>query len=203
MRRFPVLMTAVLATLTLVSGCAQVMRGKVVAFYEDILPAGETIRVEPIGDVDGRSLEFRQYAQLIADELRKVGYEPVGPGEDAQLVAEVDYNVEMGPVDVRYDRSRAYVHYYFHYGRYYDPVYFGISRRWDPDVTTAQSYIRTLSLNIARNNEQREHIFESRVESVGYDRQLPEVMPYLVTAMFTNFPGENGVTKVVSIEMDR
>jgi len=203
MQRIRALMTLLSITVLLTSGCTPVLRSKVVAFYEDVLPAGETIRVEAMGEADGQSLEFRRYAKLVADELRKVGYEPVGPGEDAQLIAEVDYKVDMGPVDVRYERNRPYVHYYFHYGRYRDPVYFGVTQRWDPELSTAQTYNRTLSMNIVRNDETRERIFESRVESPGYDRQLPEVMPYLITAMFTNFPGENGVTKVVTIEMDR
>jgi hypothetical protein len=27
-------------------------------------------------------------------------------------------------------------------------------------------------------------------------------MPYMVTAMFTNFPGESGLTKIVTVETD-
>jgi hypothetical protein len=49
----------------------------------------------------------------------------------------------------------------------------------------------------------RERIFEGRVQSTGQQNRLPEVMPYLITAMFSNFPGENGVTKMVTIETDQ
>ena len=42
-------------------------------------------------------------------------------------------------------------------------------------------------------------LFEGRVESVGKDNRLADVMPYLVQAMFTDFPGTSGVTKQVTI----
>jgi len=47
-----------------------------------------------------------------------------------------------------------------------------------------------------------ERLFEGRVESIGASRQMQEVMQYLITVLFSNFPGESGVTKVVTIEMD-
>ena len=33
-----------------------------------------------------------------------------------------------------------------------------------------------------------------------YRDRLPKVMPYLVGAMFTNFPGQSGETEVVRLE---
>jgi len=46
-------------------------------------------------------------------------------------------------------------------------------------------------------------VFEGRVESVGRDKRLPEVMPYLVEALFTDFPGESGVTREIKVEVPR
>ncbi len=46
-----------------------------------------------------------------------------------------------------------------------------------------------------------EKLFEGRAVSIGRDNKMPEIMPYLAQAMFTNFPGESGVTKVVTIEL--
>jgi hypothetical protein len=43
-------------------------------------------------------------------------------------------------------------------------------------------------------------LFEGRVQSTGREREIARVMPYMITAMFNNFPGESGVTKVVTIE---
>lgn len=196
-----------LVSLSMLGACTPFMRGDVVTFHEGSLPAGETIRVEALDPEKGQSLEFRQYAGQINDELQNVGYQPVGPQADAQLIARLDYAVISGPVNVRLERdSGRFAYYHFTYGRFRDPFYFGVMNRWEPDIRSTPSYIRSLSMVIVRNGEnaeEEERLFEARVESIGTERQLPEIMPYLITALFSNFPGESGVTKVVTIEMDR
>jgi hypothetical protein len=57
-------------------------------------------------------------------------------------------------------------------------------------------------MNIVEADGEMDRVFEGRVESNGTESSLPEVMPYLITAMFNNFPGESGTTKVVTIEKD-
>lgn len=195
---------ALAAMLLLLQGCTQFLRGDVVAFHEDSLPMGETIRVEALDAEKGRSLEFRAYARMIADELRELGYMPVeAPGAAATLIAEVDYSVTSGGEETRTTRRfPPYVRYHFHYGRFQDPFYFGFDNSWTDTVTTTPSYLRQLSLNIVRNDAERTRLFEGRVRSSGRQGELAEVMPYLVTALFENFPGESGVIKVVTIEMD-
>lgn len=46
-----------------------------------------------------------------------------------------------------------------------------------------------------------EIIYEGRTVSEGLKKNLPEIMPYLIEAMFTNFPGESGVTRTVRVEI--
>ncbi len=191
-----------LAFVSLLSACSSMMRGDVVTFHEEPLPAGETIRVEALDPSKGQTLEFRRYAQQVSDELRNVGYLPVSDDEEAVLIAQLDYAVETGPVNVRLERDGPYAYYYFSYGRFRNPFYYGLTNRWEPEVRSTPTYIRTLSMAIVKNERQQERLFEGRVESIGASRQLPEVMQYLITALFSNFPGENGVTKVVTIEMD-
>lgn len=190
------------ALLLLLAACTTSLRSNVVSFHEGPLPAGETIRIVAADPAREASLEFRNYANLVSEELRKIGYSPVSGGADAQLLAELDYNVALGPTTVRIDQPQRFVRYHFYYGRYYDPFYFGVYNQWGPEVFTTPAYERTLQLNIMRNDEERSRIFEGRVQSTGRQNLLPQIMPYLITAMFANFPGENGVTKVVTIEMD-
>ena len=191
-----------LGVLPLVWACTPTLRGDVVSFHEGPLPMGETIRVEAVDPANRQSLEFREYARQVSEQLRNVGYLPVGAGEDAQLIAQLDYGVETGPMNVRLERDGPYAYYHFSYGRFRDPFYFGVLNRWEPEVRSTPSFIRSLSMVIVRNETNGERLFEARVESIGAQRQLPEVMPYLITALFSNFPGESGVTKVVTIEMD-
>jgi hypothetical protein len=175
-----------------------------VTFHEGPLPNGETIRVVPLDPEKAPSLEFRSYAEIVNEELRKIGYTPVTEEDGrAQLLAEVDYSVEPGQPAVDVNNPNRFVRYHFSAGRFYDPFYFGIYDTLGPDLYTTPTFLRNLELNIVRNDETMERIFEGRVQSSGYDNQLPEIMPYLVTAMFKNFPGESGVTKVVTIERDQ
>lgn len=197
------------AGLLVLSGCASRISGDVTTFHENVMPAGETIRVVAADPEKTQSLEFRSYAQRINEELRKIGYTPVTePDVVADLIAEVDYDVEAGPTEVYTDRSRSYVRYHFGFGRYYNPWYFGFydpfyDPFWsEPEVYSNPTWQRSLELNIQKADGEHERVFEARVESNGNENSLPEVMPYLITAMFENFPGESGTTKVVTIEKD-
>jgi hypothetical protein len=169
------------------------------------MPAGETIRVVAADPEKVPSLEFKSYANLVSEELRKIGYSPVlDENADAELLAQVDYSVEPGEPLLNVNNPNRFVRYHFAAGRFYDPFYFGVYDTWGPEAyTTTPTFMRNLTLNIVSNDQAMTRVFEGRVQSAGYDNQLPEIMPYLVTAMFKNFPGESGVTKVVTIEKDQ
>lgn len=197
----PVRLLLLTTPLFLLSSCGSFLSSNVVTFHEGPLPAGETIKVVAADPALQSSLEFRNYANLISEELRQIGYLPSATA-DAQLLAEVSYGVELGPTTVTVDRPQRFVRYHFYSGRYYDPFYFGVYDNWGQEVFSTPSYDRTLQLNIVHNDADKNPVFEGRVQSSGQGNLLPEIMPYLITAMFANYPGENGVTKVVTIEMD-
>jgi hypothetical protein len=202
---------ALLFAALLVSSCTTVMRGDVVTFHDGPMPAGETIRVVAANPDIQASLEFRTYITLINEQLSRVGYKPT-TDDKAQLLAVVDYSVVPDSTRVSVNSSQAFVHYGFNYGRN-SPFYFGASNYWGsgfgpsywgPETYTSRTgYLRTLLLNIERNDKDHERLFEGHVQSSGMQNLLPQIMPYMITAMFQNFPGENGVTKVVTIEKDK
>ena len=183
----------------LLAACAATMKSDVVTFHEGKLPRGETIRVESMGELRRGSLEFGHYADLIRNHLRRLGYTPVTADRPATLVAEVDYSVSDGQTEIRSEK-RSYVRYHFYYCRFHDPFYYGFHRDWPPEIYAYTVYNRMLRMNIVRVDPQREVLFEGRVQSIGRENEMAKIMPYLITAMFTNFPGESGVTKVVTIE---
>lgn len=189
-------------SLLLIGSCTSSVDSDVVSFHEGTLPHGETIRIEPSDSEKAQSLEFRTYARLIGEELSKLGYTYVDDANaPATLVAEVDYSVDVGPTDVQSNASaQPFVRYHFMYGRGFDPFYYGFNTYWPDEVLSTPTYLRNLTMNIVENTEARERLFEGRVQSRGIQNQLPEIMPYLVTAMFRNFPGESGVTKMVTLE---
>jgi len=186
------------------TGCASSLTSDVVTFHEGPMPAGETIRVVATDPEKVPSLEFRSYANVISEELRKIGYTPVtDENADTEFLAEVDYSVDAGQPFLDVGDPNRYVRYHFSSGRFYDPFYFGVYDTWHPEIYTTPTFVRNLQLNIVTNDADKSHVFEGHVQSNGFDNQLPQIMPYLVTAMFQNFPGESGVTKVVTIDTDQ
>ena len=192
-----------LPLLALLGACASSVESDVVTFHEGPLPKGETIRVVALDPTKQGSLEFQHYARLIAEHLRKIGYTPVAADQPSVLLAEVDYGVSEGVTEVQ-TRPRGYAHYHFYYGRFYDPFYYGFypSWTWETEVVASTVYNRRLTLNIVNSGLEGNDrvLFEGRVQSTGREAEIAGIMPYMITAMFNNFPGESGVTKVVTIE---
>lgn len=187
----------VLSMLVLINGCATSVTSEVTRFHKGATPAGETIAIVPMDNAMQGSLEFDAYAKEVAKQLDKIGYKVVDAGARPDLLAKMDYSV--GPPQTRI-RSwpRNYVHYHFYYG---DPYPFFYGRYWDePEVYSYTVYMRSLKVNIVRPDGKS--LFEGHVESVGQDHNLNQVMPYLAKAMFNNFPGESGITKVVTIQQE-
>lgn len=192
-----------LPLLLLLGACTSSLKSDVVTFHEGPLPQGETIRVVPADPAKRGSLEFEHYAKLIREHLRKIGYTPVEQDQPSLLLAEVDYGVSEGVTEVRTE-PRGYAHYHFYYGRFHDPFYYGFypTWTWQPEVIAQTVYNRRLTLNIVSPELDGTDrvLFEGRVQSTGSEQEIARVMPYMITAMFNNFPGESGVTKVVTIE---
>jgi Domain of unknown function (DUF4136) len=189
-------------SLVLLGACAGRISTDVVSFHEDALPKGETIRVVPANQDLQDNLEFEHYAQMIRAELKKIGYTPVSGDSPAVLLAEIDYSVSDSDTIVR-SRPGSFARYHFHYGHYHDPFFYGLHSEWEPEVYSFTVFHRDVRLTIRRADAPTTHIYEARVHSVGRERDISRVMPYLITAMFRNYPGENGVTKIVTIEKDR
>ncbi|MEX0943882.1 MAG: DUF4136 domain-containing protein [Pseudomonadales bacterium] len=189
-------MLLVMAIVPMAIGCTSQVTSEVTRFHRAPAPHGETITIVPVNDDKQSSIEFATYATKVAEELAKLGYHVVDSG-DSDLIARMDYSVGEAQTRIR-SWPRNYVHYHFRYDRYY-PYYFG--RYWDePNVYSYTVFPRLLQLDILQTDGQV--VFEGRVESVGRQANMNSVFPYMLKAMFQNFPGESGVTKVVTIRKD-
>lgn len=181
----------------MLGGCATQVTSEVTRFHQDAKPMGETIAIVPVDQAKQGSLEFASYARLVAGKLTEIGYKVVDVSANPDLMARMDYTV--GPAQTKIQSwPRNYVYYQFNYGSYF-PYYY--SHYWDePEIYSYTIYPRTLDLKIIRSGG--ESLFEGHVKSIGREQNINQVMPYLVEAMFNNFPGESGVTKVVTIQKD-
>lgn len=198
--------------LLLLAACASQIKSDVARFHRLPPPQGESFQVIAADSRKQGSLEFATYAQYVAAEMVKQGYREAEANQPATLQVRIDYNVSPGheKLATRPGTSAPYYYHWRHrafypYGwGFYDPFWGGAYSQ--PEVYSYTVYTRSLDMDIVRpgtgeKGEGAVPLFEGRVQSVGKDNRLPEVMPYLVQAMFTDFPGTSGVTKEVKIDL--
>lgn len=201
----------VVAALLLLSACATPFQSRVSRFQEMPAPSGQSFVIQPADSAKSGSLEFEQYAGLVRQNLISQGYAPAPSPSAATLVVELDYGVNNGreKIDTRPGTGMygpwgpwGWSPYYGRYwGRgWYDPFWgpWGWGG-WDqPEVYSYTVYNSFLNMRIMRTgNGQR--VFEGRAEAQTRSDDLTTLVPNLVQAMFTNFPGNSGETVKVKI----
>jgi hypothetical protein len=210
-----------LAALTFLSACSATTQiaSDVARFHRLPVPSGETFRVVPADDSKKGSLEFDTYATQVTSQLVQAGFRPAEANSAATYDVRLDYMITGGKEKLAsrpgfgpsFGSSLYYGGAFGGYGRhgyrgryydpFYDPFYYGGGFS-EPEVYSYTVYTRKLNLDIVKANG-GDKLFEGRLESTGSDNRLPEVMPYLVQAMFTNFPGNSGVTQRVKIDLKK
>ena len=184
--------------------CSTGFSSQVTRFQSLPAPAGQTFVVVPAREQDRGSLEFRQYADLVRAHLLQLGYADAVPGQGSSLIVTLDYGVDNGREVVRSYPSYGY-HYpfYGHYGHYgfyrgfYDPFWYGGFGGYS-DVYSYTVYTSFLDLDIKRAAD-GQALFEGVAKARSRSDELPVLVPNLVTAMFTGFPGNNGETVRITI----
>lgn len=201
------------ATLLSLGACATPFRADVTRFQQLPAPQGETFAITSGDPKLKGGLEFAQYASLVAQRLEAVGYRRAADGAQANLIVKLDYGVDNGRERVVSDpdfgwggwgggpwggpwgyygpRHRGYM-----YG-FYDPFLYGAG--WGRDnISSYTIYSSQLDLQIERAGS-GQRLFEGTAKAVSRDNNLTNLVPNLVDAMFTGFPGNNGQTVKISI----
>jgi hypothetical protein len=185
--------------------------------------------VPGVGAAHGGGLEFQQYAQLVAQQLAARGYRQVATPQQAQMVVQLGYGVDEGQqvvVEEPFLRSRLHDPFYrsgfggydpfwgiyrgrpyysrFGYGGgyagYRSPYYYG----WDDPfwygggIDTYTEYRSQLELDI-RDRTTNQPLFEGKAQARSQTDELGTLVPNLIEAMFTGFPGRNGETVRITV----
>lgn len=185
------------------AGCATRIEADVARFHgpaAELVP-GRVVVVPRDAELAG-SLEFRQYAGLVQSALAARGFTPVARADGADYVAALAYGVSEGREVLRSVPRGP--HGYPPYPADYPYAYPGPGY----ELESATVFTRLLELDIVATRGRdaegtRPVVFEGRVKSVGRDDRLPELMPYLVDALFEGFPGPSGETTRVVIDVPR
>ena len=202
-----------LAMLSL-AACATPFKADVSRFQELPAPQGQTFVIKSADAGNSGGIEFGQYAALVAGEMLELGYVEAPRGSSADMTVMLDYGVDEGKErtivrqDPFYDPYWGYGSFYRPYivrtrrghryiTGYYDPFLFsGFNRPYDVDSFTV--YTSGLDLMIERNADGK-RLFEGKAEAKSRSNKLPYLVPNLVEAMFTGFPGNSGETVRISV----
>ncbi|MCW1383188.1 DUF4136 domain-containing protein [Novosphingobium sp. KCTC 2891] len=207
-----------LPALLALSACATPFNANVSRYQRELpAPAGQTFAVVADDPRDEGGLEFAQYASLVSAQLQKLGYVPGNP-QTSDLVVRFDYGVDKGRDKVR---TTGFSDPYFggwygpgwggwghpgFYGRrgwgygWYDPFFWGGPGYQSVDVVTV--YASGIDMKIDRRADGR-RLFEGKAEAASTSDRLPYLVPNLVEAMFTDFPGHNGETVRISVAPEK
>ena len=217
---------AVAAMLLALAACATPFKADVSRFQSQLpAPAGQTFAVVSDDPKLTGGLEFAQYSGLVRDRLARLGYAPAADPAKADLLVRFAYGVDSGKDRVRstgmgpspfwspwygyrgfgyggmgygagyWGRPFGYWGGPWHYG-WYDPFFDG------GGVESYTVYTSGIDLKIDRVAD-GQRLFEGKAEAASTSNRLQYLVPNLVEAMFTGFPGNSGETVRITVAPEK
>ncbi len=204
-----------------------------VSRYSAQLPApqGQTFAIVAADSALSGGLEFSQYANLVGMKMQALGYSPAASPASADLIVRFDYGVDKGRDQVRstgfsdpywsswYGPRRGsyfgsgYGGFGGYGGSYYGRGYsayrpggawgYGLYDPWfDQGYESYTVFTSGVTMKIDRRAD-GQRLFEGRAEAASMSNRLPYLVPNLVEALFTDFPGRNGETVRISVAPEK
>lgn len=192
------------------SACAQSITSTVSRYQAMPAPQGQTFTVVPgAGMAANGGLEFERYAALVAQQLQARGYAPAASADSANMVVQLGYGVDRG--QVRYVEDPFYRSRFGFYDPFWGPYFrprfgFGGGYLWGWDdpfwygggVDSYVEYHSQIDLHI-RQAGTNAPLFDGRAQARSETNRLDVVIPSLIDAMFTGFPGQSGEVVKITI----
>ncbi|NBC36598.1 DUF4136 domain-containing protein [Novosphingobium sp. FSY-8] len=196
------------------SACATGLETRVTRFQTQLpAPQGQSFAIVPDDPALAGGIEFAQYARDVATELSRKGYAPAASPDAATLIVRFAYGVDKGRTMVQSspfaDPFWSPWYGYAPHGRYgYGYGYMPGAWGWgwhdpfnDRRIDSYTVYASHISLKIEDRNTQR--LFEGRAEALSPSNKLQWLVPNLVQAMFTGFPGNSGETLRITVAPEK
>ena len=204
------------------SACATGLPTQVSRYQAMPAPSGESFYVVPANGQPA-GLEFSRYASFVGQAMQAQGYAQAASPQAATMLVRVNYGVDQGTNEYRVDpfyRNRGFYSPYsggyygswgrplyrsrfgYGYGRRYSPFYYGwddpFYSPFDNPVERYTVYKSFLDMNIVRRVDNA-LLFEGHAKARSANDNLGHLVPNLVEAMFTGFPGRNGETVRITV----
>ena len=209
------------AALLALSACATGFPAQVQRFQAMPAPQGQSFVVQPADPERRGSLEFAQYADLVRRHLIAQGYAEAASADTATFVVTLDYGVDDGRqlVVARPDpfgyghgwgfRHRPFYSRFGYFGRrhpfywgWHDPFLYGPWGYGGYDIDTYTVFTSFLDMDIRRTAD-GQALFEGLAQARSRSDELPVLVPNLIEAMFTGFPGNSGETVRITVAPER
>ena len=205
------------------AACAENFDASVSRFASQLpAPQGQSFAIVAADPALAGGIEFGQYSHLVAAQMVKLGYAEAASPDNASLVVRFDYGVDKGRQHLRtsfapdpfwgpWHGYRGFGGgYYGGYGGYWGPAgypYHAWGYGWyDPwfgqETESYMVYTSGISLRID-NKADGKRLFEGKAEAASTSNRLPYLVPNLVEAMFTGFPGNSGETVRISVAPEK
>ena len=170
-------------------------------------PNRQTFVIATVNPEQSESLAYRKYADTVSAKLQSLGLRPAAAGGPADLVVTLQYDVRGPTPDIESRSSNWSFGVGMGFGHRHSP--WGWGAAYDPGfdhyTDTRQLFVRRVELDIYRgatyDTPKKERVFEGRALSTGQNGQLEPVMPYILDALFKEFPGRSGETVTVSVQV--
>lgn len=214
-------MAAAAVLLMALAACATPFKADVSRFATQLpAPQGQSFAIVADNPKLAGGLEFSQYASLVGDRMAKLGYTPVEDPAKATLIVRFDYGVDNGRERVRSTGMGAgafgpWGGWGPYGGGFYGRGFYGRGFGWggpwrygwydpffDNGIQSYTIYTSGIDLKIDRAAD-GQRLFEGKAEAVSTSNRLQYVVPNLVEAMFTNFPGNSGETVRITVAPEK
>jgi Domain of unknown function (DUF4136) len=215
-----ILTLAAPAALLALGGCATGLPTQVSRYQAMPAPAGQSFVIQAADPEDRGGLEFARYADLVRRHLIEQGYSEAPSPQAASLIVSLAYGVDDGRQQVvtrpalGYSRFgyggfgyRPYWSRFGGYGRLRSPFYYGWDdpfwwRGYGEEIDVYTVYTSYLDMDIRRAAD-GESVFEGTARARSRTDELGVLVPNLVEAMFTGFPGNSGETVKITVSPER
>ena len=192
------------------SGCAMGLPTQVSRYQAMPAPQGQSFYVVP-GRGNPGGLEFSRYAGVVSAAMQAQGYAAAASPAQATMVVELNYGVDRGSEVIESNPlyGGAFGSPFGYYGRPYysrlgyygprSPFYYG----WDSPfgfggIDSYTVYKSFVDLRINRRVDNAP-LFEGHARARSQTSNLGTLVPNLVTALFTGFPGRSGETVKITV----
>ena len=177
------------------AGCASTMSTRVTSFQQwPADAAGQSYQFTGASPEQANNLEYRTYEDLVRANIGATGLvESRAPG-----TARFDVSFDYGSTPTQILTQQPYDPYFYGgfggIGRYGPPGWGWGGGFWGPNWVTVpvNAYRNTLNLRISDRRQGGAEVYRSSASTVSGRPDFVRAMPYLMRAIFDDFPGNNG-----------